>query len=172
MAIKLYYFLALVFVFSIFNSCKKYEEGTLINFESRCKRLGKNWKLKYLYVGGIDSTSYFTTTNDSGFRILAITIPSKEGDYNPCYAFHLTVETIKNELYYYNVYGNKTVSDDKKSIKMSFGTLKELQLLGIKPVGPFFTGEYLEFKIKRLTKHELWLDIDYKGNYCWMHFEH
>jgi hypothetical protein len=171
MKIGLKYLLVFCLVGFFIGACRKYEEGPLINFESRCKRFGKQWKLKYLYIAGVDSTSYMNDATDSGYRFSAINIPSKQGDYNPCGYNDLTIEIYKNNSPL-NVTGNKKISDDKKSIKIFSGNTNQLKLLGIKPVGPFFTGEYLEFRVKRLTKHELWLDIDYKGNYCWIHFEH
>ena len=58
----------LIFALSFsFAGCKKrYEEGSLISFESPCKRIGKEWKLAYLFIDGIDSTSYMNAVSDSG----------------------------------------------------------------------------------------------------------
>ena len=160
---------SIVFIIACFilDSCKKrYEEGPLLIFESPCKRIGNTWKLEHLFIGGIDSTAFMNGVSDSGISFSALRIPRKEGSYNPCGHNDLSIEFIGSG----SISGSQKIGDKEKTIKIFTGTLKDLHQIGIKPVGPFFTGESLQFRIKRLTKTELWLDIDYKGNYCWAHF--
>ena len=165
------FILILALSYSFVGCKKRYEEGSLISFESPCKRIGQEWKLEYLFIDGIDSTSYMNAVSDSGYSFSAMNIPSKEGEYNPCGHNDLTIEVNYKSQGSSNIYGRKEISNSKKTIRINTGEIKQFQLRGIKPVGPFFTGEYLEFRIKRLTKTELWLDIEYKGKYCWVHFK-
>jgi hypothetical protein len=168
--IKEYFVFCLIIC--LFYSCKKrYEEGPLISFQSPCKRIGNRWELEYLFIGGVDSTLYMNGVSDSGYSFSAFNIPSKDGSYNPCGHNDLTVEFNYRGNPSESLIGSLKIGDKEKTIKLRVRDINQLKQRGIRPIGPFFNEDNPEFKIKRLTKKELWLDIMYKGNYCWAHFK-
>jgi hypothetical protein len=42
---------------------------------------------------------------------------------------------------------------------------------GPNSIGPFLIMDSIEWEIKRLTNEQLWLEIDYNGMQCWVHFK-
>jgi hypothetical protein len=156
------YLLALFFVTLSYSSCKKYPDGPLLNFTSKEKRIERTWTLEYLEIGGIDSTSYFLDENDSGFKFNFLKLKlGRDASY---------VDYGSNRNLYRFVYVNCYLIDNKKKLSIdrqnydpSVYSLKD-------QVGPFWVNDKVEFRIRKLTKEELWLETTYNGNLTKVHF--
>ena len=161
----------LIFALSFtFVGCKrKYEEGPLISLRSKCKRLESGWKLEYFFIDGIDSTdAIYKSLGITNNRLVLNLLESASGSCNnrgpTDVRFESTIYIPQLEGYYY-------LSQDEKYLNMTIVNLKRYVNFNMTAVGPFFNGEEVEYRIKRLTSKDLWLDVNYKGKYCWIHFK-
>lgn len=158
--------------FAVLASCKrKYEEGPLISFTSKCKRLERTWTLSYIYIDGIDSTEAVYKALgiiDNKFRAKFIE-PSDGTCFN--YAPIDVRVNITGSIYYSHLPGSYKLSENGKYLIMNIIRTSDIVNLKYKEVGPFFTDDYVEYRIKRLTKSELWLELTYNGKYIWIHFK-
>ncbi len=157
------YLLALFLVSFSYSSCKKYPDGPLLNFTSKENRIERTWTLEYLEIGGIDSTSYFLDENDSGFKFNRVRFFHDRGDSRIDY------NSIKNP------YGSSIDFDwwfsDKNKILVIDLSLTNPPVYSVEDrVGPFWIIEKVEFRIRKLTKEELWLETTYNGNLTKAHF--
>ncbi|HRH01813.1 MAG TPA: hypothetical protein PLN13_01700 [Bacteroidia bacterium] len=161
---KLTIYLAFIaFIFLINSSCKKYPDGPWISLTSKEKRLERSWKMDYLEIGGIDSTTYFMDENDSGYKFNELR-----------FYFERDRSFIKyNSLthpYGAFVYFDWNFSDNRKNLVIRkvyqyppYYSFKDR-------VGPFWVNEKVEFRIRKLTKNELWLESTFSGNLIKAHF--
>jgi hypothetical protein len=82
---KKYYFILLISIASLFNSCiHDFEEGNDFSFRTFNQRLINQWKLEGIWINGIDSTNYYPYkdyTNPSNFRMILFRNYSANGDY-------------------------------------------------------------------------------------------
>ena len=161
----------LVFLLLVFLGCKrKYEEGSLISLGSKCAKLEQEWRLEYFNVDGVDST-------DAIYQSLGITdnkFVAKlyvDAYYGTCHNYGATTVTINSPANgSISVSGAYDLSNNGKYLNMNIIQGGVSNFIS-KPVGPFFTGRYVSYRIKRLTSKDLWLDVTYQGKYCWIHFK-
>jgi len=82
---KKYYFILLIGITALFNSCiHDFEEGNDFSFRTFNQRLINQWKLDGVWVNEIDSTGYYPYnyyTNPSNFRMILQRNYSANGNY-------------------------------------------------------------------------------------------
>lgn len=146
----------------IYSSCKKYPDGPLISFTSKEKRLERTWTLEYLEIGGVDSTCYFLDENDSGFKFNYMRLKfGRDASY---------VDYGSHKNLYRFVYINCSLIDNKKKLSIDRQNYDPPAYSPKDQVGPFWVNEKVEFRIRKLTKEELWLETTYNGNLTKAHF--
>lgn len=135
---------------SLFGSCKKYDEGPLISFRSKEKRLMGTWQIEHYFVNGHDSSSYFTQYDS----------PLIDIDYNVFFMIE--------DLYTLRPKKSKWIDADwswdnnMNNIRMDFiepGHLEDEWL----NTGPFIIGETVSWEIKKLKLKELILETTYSN---------
>ena len=152
-------------------SCKrKYEEGPLISLSSKCKRLTQGWRLEYFYIDGVDSTdAIYKSWGILDNKFYAIF--SEGGSDRSCYdngEIRIDIHSTTNNSH---LTGSYFLTKGGEYLNMNIIDTKTTLNLKYTPVGPFFSGDIVAYRIKRLTKKELWLDITYGGKYIWIHFK-
>jgi hypothetical protein len=175
MKIGLKYLLVFCLCYFFFSSCKKkYEEGPLISFQSKCNRLQEGqWQLEYLYIDNIDSTNEVYKSLGSIDNEMYIDFIMQEKGRNACLKGGEVLTRVKTSLsngYFSDYAGYYNWGKDKKYLEMLLVDNRIINL-NKKPVGPLFTGHFINYRIKKLTKKDLWLDVTYNGKYVWMHFK-
>ena len=156
--------------FCFIGSCKRrYEEGPLISLSTKCKRILRTWRLEYLYIDGKDSTNavYESLGIVDGkfeaiFDLSSVDATCKEGGSITVY--------FKSSINSSPQFGNYDLSKDGKYLNLDILNTSGLSLK-YRPIGPLFTGSFVKYRVKRLTKTELWLDVTYDGKYVWIHFK-
>lgn len=94
---------------TVFESCKKYEEGPGISFRSRKERIANTWKVEKYTVGGTDETSSFNILTPD-YRIIL----DKEGAATATFTNPLGGGTVTST-------GTWELITDDEEIKVSFG---------------------------------------------------
>ncbi len=157
------YLACIAFIFLVNNSCKKYPDGPLINLMSEEKRLKRTWYIEYLEIGGIDSTMQLFVENDSGYKFNSMVIEDdKDGS-------GLFFKTLSQN--YGTVYFQWSFADNKKKLIIR-KVYEYLPFYFYKDrVGPFWVYEDVEYRIRKLTKNELWLETTYNGFLTKAHFK-
>jgi hypothetical protein len=156
------YLLVLFLISFSYSSCKKYPDGPLLNFTSKEERIERTWTLEYLEIGGIDSTANFLDENDSGFKFNHIRFYN-ERDYS-----RIVYSSRLNPLGLLSM--NWSFTDKKRNLEIDligfmapYFTIKDR-------IGPFWVKGKIEFRIRKLTKEELWLETTYNGALTKAHF--
>lgn len=129
-------------------SCKKYEENPLINLDSKKYRLTAGPYSHFVagyWVDGIDSTSLLNNYLSS----------VKNGD--KCFvSFGEDSQSHKKFISSRCIQGEWDFSPNKKELLVKINYNSE--------IGPFVVrNKQLNWKINKLTKHQLHLSIDYSG---------
>ncbi len=165
----LIYFLVGVTTFA----CKrKYEDGPLISLNSKCNRLTSGqWKLEYLYIENIDSTeAVYSSLGISNSRMYLDFIVNDKNKRACLRGDQAICRFNKSNGVSMEYSGNYDWSSDKRYLKLLIIDTKGYINQNFKPVGPFFTGEFLDYRIKRLTSENLWLGITYNNKKVDIHF--
>lgn len=158
------YLLALFLVSFSFGACKKYPDGPLLNFTSKEKRIERTWTLEYLEIGGIDSTSFFLDENDSGYKFNYLKFyHSRDQSFIDYYS--------QKNPYGHSLYFNWAFTESKKKLTIDIQMYDPYAYSSKDQVGPFWINEKVEFRIKKLTKEELWLETTYNDNLTKVHFK-
>ncbi len=155
------YLAFIAFVFLISSSCKKYPDGPLINLMSKEKRLESYWYMEYLEIGGIDSTAYFLAENDSGLKFEYLKFFEERDASYISYASNNKYRSLSFDWAFMN---------KKKYLKIDI-SVGPLVFDFKNHFGPFWVIEKVQFRIKKLTKEELWLETTYNGNLTKAHFK-
>ncbi len=157
------YLAFIAFIFLINSSCKKYPDGPLINLMSKEKRLVRHWHMEYLEIGGIDSTSYFMSENDSGYKFSDLRfLPDRDASTISYYSLTNSFPA--------NLYFNWSFSKSKKYLSIDVDFFDPRAYSFKNKVGPFWIYDKVEFRIRKLTKDELWLENTYNGLLTKVHF--
>jgi hypothetical protein len=153
--------LILIFVF-VTGCIAEYDDGPFISLRSHYGRLKGTWDLEYLVVDGIDSTSH--ARNQPCYAKLIFT-----DEDNP-YAGGLKIirTDIENECF---ATGGYELSDDCDNLTLVVGYTQG-SINQYNPICPYRArDERLTWTITKLSSSKLWLEIDYKGMFCWMHLK-
>ena len=173
---KISHYIPFIFCIIFITSCKrKYEDGPLIILSTKCKRLvDKSWQLEYILIDNEDSTEAVYKSIGSIDNTLSI-------DF-------LKVYDGRSELSCMNggkmLTHFKTVTDSyaeydgyydwvggKKYLKMEIINTRGITSATFTPVGPFFAGQSVEYRIKKLTKTNLWLEVTFNDRNVVVHFK-
>lgn len=125
---------AFIFFVLMFWSCKKYEDGPFISFQSKSKRLINEWKLIEV-----------RTTPD----IVPQEISFTEND-TQSFFFHFKDDQTMISIFY-----NLDTITDMTDGTWELSEYKNLIIMN------FSNGGHSSLKIRRLTESELWVDGDY-----------
>ncbi|MBK9478546.1 MAG: hypothetical protein IPP56_00790 [Bacteroidetes bacterium] len=157
------YLAFIAFIFLINSSCKKYPDGPLINLMSKEKRLERYWYMEYLEIGGIDSTSYFMAENDSGYKFRDLRfLPDRDAS---TISYYSLTNSFKPDLSF-----NWSFSNNKKDLIIDIDFYDPSGYILNNRLGPFWVSEAVKFRIRKLTKDELWLETTYNGLLTKVHF--
>lgn len=138
-------------LFSLFGSCKKYDEGPLISFRSKEKRMMGTWQIEHYFVNGYDSSSYFTQYDS----------PLVQFDANRVY---FTIQ----DFYTLNPKTSKWIdaewnwANNDEYILMDFIEPGHLENEWLN-TGPFNIGGTVNWEIKKLKTKELILETTYSN---------
>ncbi|MEP7265627.1 MAG: hypothetical protein ABI772_14070 [Bacteroidota bacterium] len=141
------------------HGCKKYEEGPLISFRSKDKRLNGIWRLEHLYINNIDSITAVSSQYCNGD--LYIYYQSKQHNEGHW-------ETVVDYQNCKKCYGYWGLSHNKKNIYIEHMISDSCTF---RSVGPYLATDHDEWEIRKLTMDQLWLSTVYKGQNCWIHFK-
>lgn len=139
-------FLALI-VILVLTECGKYDEGPLISFHSRQKRIEGLWKVDKFIVEGTDSTTFFTQLFGDKIDIPTDEYKWEMPEGNNTLRMGGTWEwhTLKyyvmwnvDYAYYNNVYF-------------------ETDTISVYGMGPFATNKSIKWEIERISSKELFL---------------
>ena len=126
--------------------------------------------MQHFFIDGKDSTeAVYKALGIINQKFKMILVKPREGNCRDYAQIVVRVAITPGYTETTDISGGYGFSDDGKNLYLNFYTDGILNLK-YSPIGPFFTNEKLTYRIKRLTKDELWLDITYKGKYCWIHF--
>lgn len=137
----------------LFNSCKKYDEGPLISFRSKAKRLYGSWDISKAMVNDIDSTILFSSYTDATVNLIndehSIYVVLSDNKINPKPQQYLT--------------GIWIWESNKNNINFRFDnpTDNELNRLYF---GPLQAGMDYSWEIKRLTNNEFFIETIYQND--------
>ena len=144
-------------------SCKKYPDGPIFNFTSKYNRLEKAyWVLDYLEIGGIDSTSDFLAATDSGyvFESMEFFEPDKG----------ISAINYKSPSHQSAIYFTWGFADRKRKLAVQVTSYSRPFFTKSDFIGPLWVNERIEYRIMKLTKTELWLEVTYNGKLTKVHF--
>lgn len=139
--------LLLLIVFLI--SCKKYDEGPWISFNSKDKRLIGTWEVEKFTVNGYDSTHYFRKYDSPIFAIV------ESGIYISLEDVLTAPNNPRKGLSGYWIF-----EDKKRELKWIFsnqGTQQETWI----DMGPLGVNRTSFWEIKRLKMEDLFLETNY-----------
>lgn len=131
-------------------SCKKYEDGPLLNIHGKIQRIAAYWDVESFTVNGVDSTSYLKSQPSYGWYTFGRDKATGVEGYN----FHCATDfngywqfkNRKNDVYIhlYNYTGGA--------------------------VGPYGAND-ITWEIRKLTIPELWLKTVYSGKEYFVKFK-
>ena len=152
--ITIYLFLFIL----LFTSCKKYDEGPWISFNSKDKRLIGTWELEKFIVNGYDSTHYFRKYDSPIFAIVESGIYISLEDV-------LTAPNNPRK----GLSGYWSFEDKKRALRWVFTNQGNQEETWI-DLGPFGIDRTSFWEIKRLKMDELFLETNYDGSFYRIEF--
>ncbi len=139
-------------------SCKKYDEGPWISFNSKEKRLVGTWEVEKFTVDGYDSTHYFRKYDSPTFAIVES-------------GFFISLRDVMNAPNNprKGLSGYWSLEDKKRELKCVFNSQENQEDTWI-DMGPFGIDRTSFWEIKRLKMEELFLETNYDGSHYRVEF--
>lgn len=139
----------------LIESCKKYEDGPLLNIWPKATRLDGTWDVEYFSINSYDSTAYLKS--------------------KPFYG-HYTFSTKKDGLELFAMYSAKNIytklgywefQNRKKDLYIHFDVFQGNPNISLGPYG----ANDVVWEIRRLKLKELWLKTVYDGREFYVKFK-
>jgi len=156
--IKIIFFVLFSSTFFLTESCKKYEDGPLLNIYSKRSRVEGNWDVESFTVNGADSTEVLKSKTYYGRYEFS---KEKEGKYMMAF-YHARYSSS------YFKTGHWEFKNDKNDLLIVFNDLSGVAVHSMGPYG----ADNVTWEIRRLKTTQLWMRTTYNGIEYYLKLKH